>query len=569
MASSNKINIVIKADDQASKPLRDVSDEMDKGAGKASKFKTALGSLGGVLAKTTVAVALAAAAAGTAGATIGIGFNNSVEQAQTKLTAFMGDGEKVAKTLAWVKKEAAATQFSFTDMADAAANLTPVAKSSGVALEDLVKQAEVLASINPSEGLTGATFSLREALSGDWVSIVDRFNLPRKRINELKAQGVPAMEIISRTLKEMGIDYGLVAKQGQTTAARFDQIKDKLTMMAGAATKPIFDRISTDLDKLSGFNFDALGEKMARTFTRALEAADAFIPKVVEVGKQVGDYLGPKFEALWAAVTERLGPALSKLWREVLEPLVPVLGVALVAAVGLVVDALTIATNIISGTINALTWLWQELEAGNPVIWGLVGVLGTLAGAMALSTGLSAMHSAAAVVTGTIIPRMALAYSGFAAMVASPIVFPALLIGAALASIAAVVKAYQEARSALQSESNAIDAEAKTSKQLLDYANKQRAAGKISAAEHQRLVKVATRTYATGTNYAPGGMSVVGEHGPEVMYVPRGAQVMPNYRSEPAPVASGHTVIIENYNSYNERDDRRFFRDIGFALEAA
>lgn len=34
--------------------------------------------------------------------------------------------------------------------------------------------------------------------------------------------------------------------------------------------------------------------------------------------------------------------------------------------------------------------------------------------------------------------------------------------------------------------------------------------------------------FAMGTNYAPGGMAVVGEEGPEIMYVPRGAQIIPN-----------------------------------------
>lgn len=34
--------------------------------------------------------------------------------------------------------------------------------------------------------------------------------------------------------------------------------------------------------------------------------------------------------------------------------------------------------------------------------------------------------------------------------------------------------------------------------------------------------------FAGGTNYAPGGMAIVGENGPELMNVPRGAQIVPN-----------------------------------------
>jgi hypothetical protein len=39
---------------------------------------------------------------------------------------------------------------------------------------------------------------------------------------------------------------------------------------------------------------------------------------------------------------------------------------------------------------------------------------------------------------------------------------------------------------------------------------------------------LAVPTFASGTNYAPGGMSLVGENGPELLNIPRGSQVIPN-----------------------------------------
>nr|WP_313011601.1 phage tail length tape measure family protein [Brucella intermedia] len=36
--------------------------------------------------------------------------------------------------------------------------------------------------------------------------------------------------------------------------------------------------------------------------------------------------------------------------------------------------------------------------------------------------------------------------------------------------------------------------------------------------------------FATGTNYAPGGLAIVGERGPELVNLPRGAQVIPNHK---------------------------------------
>jgi len=50
--------------------------------------------------------------------------------------------------------------------------------------------------------------------------------------------------------------------------------------------------------------------------------------------------------------------------------------------------------------------------------------------------------------------------------------------------------------------------------------------------------------FASGTNFAPGGLSLVGERGPEVVYLPRGAQVIPNDK-----VASGRRGSISVVNN--------------------
>lgn len=51
--------------------------------------------------------------------------------------------------------------------------------------------------------------------------------------------------------------------------------------------------------------------------------------------------------------------------------------------------------------------------------------------------------------------------------------------------------------------------------------------------------------FAAGTNSAPGGWSIVGEKGPELMNVPRGAQILPNGVS---PASSGGTPVVMQDN---------------------
>jgi tape measure domain-containing protein len=65
--------------------------------------------------------------------------------------------------------------------------------------------------------------------------------------------------------------------------------------------------------------------------------------------------------------------------------------------------------------------------------------------------------------------------------------------------------------------------------------------------------------YAEGTNYAPGGMAVVGERGPELMYVPRGAQILPNSQltsSSHGGLSNSPTIVhIHNYIDGKEMTD--------------
>ncbi|MGX9444914.1 phage tail length tape measure family protein [Nitrobacteraceae bacterium UC4446_H13] len=52
--------------------------------------------------------------------------------------------------------------------------------------------------------------------------------------------------------------------------------------------------------------------------------------------------------------------------------------------------------------------------------------------------------------------------------------------------------------------------------------------------------------FASGTNFAPGGLSLVGERGPELVNLPRGSQVIPNHQ---LPNGGGNTSIVINNNT--------------------
>jgi len=213
--------------------------------------------------------------------------NASYEMVRAQLQAFTGSGEEAARIFAAIKDEAAKTPFAFNDMAKAAVMLIPSAKAAGKQLDELIKTAEVLAALNPEQGLVGAAFALREALSGDFISIVERFNLPRQYINQLKAEGVPAMEIVNRVLQEMGASTELVGLMASTARGRWSTFVDVLSQVKAAALEALFQQLSGALSDITGWlsenqprfeEFAGLvGQKLASAFITARDAVMTLI----------------------------------------------------------------------------------------------------------------------------------------------------------------------------------------------------------------------------------------------------------------------------------------------------
>jgi len=281
-----EVEIVIKGSDRGARSAIDgVRGAMDDMRGSAFSVADAMEvALGGALVR--VGEFGLSALGGAFRATIGegLGFNNSMEQVTAQLNAFTKDGEASAEILEMIRERAAKTPFAFEEMARATAGLIPSANAAGMALEDIVAEAEILAASNPAEGLEGAAFALREAVSGDFTSIIERFNLPRQYINQLKEEGVPNIEIVQRAMREMGYDVDLVSNLSETASGRWSTFKDTLSGLAGTAMAPIFDRLSAGLGEIT--------EYLAR---------EDVAQRIEEIAAAVGERLGQAFD--WLANT--------------------------------------------------------------------------------------------------------------------------------------------------------------------------------------------------------------------------------------------------------------------------
>jgi len=313
MATTAELNVRITAEDEFSGPL----DRLHKGLGGLSGALSApmaaikgIGSaLSGIGLAAQGASAIGEGAVGLANA-FGFGLAKELEDTRTKMVAFAGSAAAADDILAQVRTEANQTPFAFKELADATAALLPASKAAGVGLMDVIKQAEVLAALNPSEGLTGAAFSLREALSGDFTSIVERFNLPRERLKALKEEGVPALEAVRIAMAEMGVDASLVAGMANTLGGRWSTFNDTLDSIRLNAAQPIFDQLSSSLDVLAGVvgnnqeGFTSLASIVGGSVAEAIKSVTGFIVMVQNISTEHGL---STFEAIITALEIRIG----------------------------------------------------------------------------------------------------------------------------------------------------------------------------------------------------------------------------------------------------------------------
>ena len=270
---SDKIELLIEATDNASSVLGGISNT--------------LGNLGRVAGGLALGGIAALGAGVIKFASDGLTLNNSMEKVTAQLNAFTKDGAKTADIIETVRERAAKTPFEFDQMAKAAVALFPASKTAQGGLEGILEKAEILAASNPAEGLEGAAFALKEAVSGDFTSVIERFNLPRQFINDLKKEGVPNLEIVQRAMKEMGLDVDLVSNLANTAEGRWSTFKDTLANVAAQATKPIFEAMSGGIAQVNtyleanGPLLNQIGTTIAGTLTQGITALSAVLPQII------------------------------------------------------------------------------------------------------------------------------------------------------------------------------------------------------------------------------------------------------------------------------------------------
>lgn len=190
-----------------------------------------------------------------AGALTGLGIKTagSFQESAIKLAGMVGGMQKAQALMDDLRKKSAAAGIPFADMLATAERLLPTFQGNTKELERwyaLVRRVSVL---NATEGMTGAAFSVNEAITSggtDLVSLVERFNISRAQLRaELAANGNDFYDALDKVLTRMGITNETALQMGQTFNASFRATKDAAMQLLAEGFTPLLQVLTPILQK--------------------------------------------------------------------------------------------------------------------------------------------------------------------------------------------------------------------------------------------------------------------------------------------------------------------------------
>lgn len=470
-SSSNDVQVKVsttadnKGIDETKAGLKSVGDTADDTGGKFAGMSTA------------AKVAIAAVGAAVIG--MGAKFVQSaadLQQTSKSFEVLTGNVEVANGLFAQLATYANTTPFEFPDIAKAGQTLLGFGIQSDKVYGDIQMLGDIAAATGANFGSLALVFGQVNAtgklMGQDALQLINNsipiYNILAKKmgvetgkVKEQIEKGAVSVDIFNAALADVTKEGGFAFKGVDTLAQSFngrmstlnDTFLDFGRNLLGVKVDPklglvieeggLFDTFSDMIPKLA----DGLKD-LTPVFTTVIGLFVGLGTQLVEVGKQLFEYLTPHFEALWESIQENLIPTLEFLWHNVIEPLIPVLGVTLGTAIAIVTDAVT-------ALIDAWGWVVTELQNGNPWVWALAAAFGGLAAAMAFNAVFDALKIGFATLQLITIPNVMASIGALKTLIMAPTVMGAISVAAALAAIALVMAAVVAVQDAIAAMNNA------------------------------------------------------------------------------------------------------------------
>lgn len=194
-----------------------------------------------------------------------------VERIRETFRLLVGDEEESTRQMALLTEMADKANQPFTDVLETAAQLIPTIKNTNVQLTTAVSVMERLAIIDPAQGIRGAGIALRDFLTGQYLPLAFRFELPRETLKTIteatKNNPEAAIEQLSKFLDVVGLTQDAVNELGQTTERVFAELGDETAQAIQAGFQPLLDTIFKPLGQILSDIFRTIRQEAPEVLT--------------------------------------------------------------------------------------------------------------------------------------------------------------------------------------------------------------------------------------------------------------------------------------------------------------
>ncbi|WP_416293091.1 hypothetical protein ACM7Q1_20465 [Paenibacillus illinoisensis] len=254
-----------------------------------------------------------------------IGAAAQYEMREVTLSAMFGSESKknVNSFLGYLESRADVSQYSMDDFLDVGKSFVPTTKDLRQ-LERATNLAERLGAIDPEQGITGAAYALKEFFSGDAVSLVERFELPRSELNKIKNLPLKdQLDQLDKFLNKLGATNELIDAQSKTTMGQW---RTAIGGVNRAFREMGTDALTSIKPMLAEFNNWLKGPQFSALKSWGVDAFSGLVEGAVNAVRNATSYVQknfinnpafnqlPTFESKVAFVFDSIGNSFNKWW---------------------------------------------------------------------------------------------------------------------------------------------------------------------------------------------------------------------------------------------------------------
>lgn len=296
-----------------------------------------------------------------------------------------------------LQKKANESVFAFEDFANNARKFMQFTKNTK-SLDKLANLSERLTLMDPTQGLEGAGFALKEIMSGDGVSLKERFGFGKAEIEILKAsRGMDDfISKFDKLLNKKGFTEGMLQQYNASAAAQFDNLKSNFKTSLSEAGNGALEILAPVITKINqtfssgGFEgfFNGISNGLAIIVNISLKVVDVF----QWIGNTVSSNWGIISPIIWGIIAALIVYNLVSFLTNSIIGTQAILK-SIQAASTMLATGATFAETAAQYGLNAallacpLTWIILAIIALIVVFYAAIGVINKLAGTSISATG--------------------------------------------------------------------------------------------------------------------------------------------------------------------------------------